>query len=115
MIVIYAGTITMDPAPRNLYMALRLEQTRLYRARPRVLGYAITADAVDPLGSQRVRELPERGGPGCLSGHQRTEPRDICAVLRPLPLRFCLAPDRHTGCMRGLQGLGGNFSAASAG
>jgi quinol monooxygenase YgiN len=48
MIVIYAGTITMDPKVRDRYVALRLEQTRLYRAQPGVLGYAITADAVDP-------------------------------------------------------------------
>ncbi len=48
MIVIYAGTITMDPQVRDRYVALRLEQTRLYRAQPGVLGYAITADGVDP-------------------------------------------------------------------
>jgi quinol monooxygenase YgiN len=48
MIVIYAGTITMDPEVRDRYIALRLEQTRSYRAQSGVLGYAITADAVDP-------------------------------------------------------------------
>jgi quinol monooxygenase YgiN len=48
MIVIYAGTITMDPDVRDRYVGLRLEQTRLYRGQPGVLGYAITADAVDP-------------------------------------------------------------------
>jgi quinol monooxygenase YgiN len=48
MIVIYAGTITMDPEVRDKYLALRIEQIRLYRAQPGVLGYAITADAVDP-------------------------------------------------------------------
>jgi quinol monooxygenase YgiN len=48
MIVIYAGTITMDPEVRDRYLALRLEQIRSYRAQPGVLGYAITADAVDP-------------------------------------------------------------------
>ena len=48
MIVIYAGTITMAPEVRDRYVALRLEQTRLYRVQPGVLGYAITADAVDP-------------------------------------------------------------------
>jgi len=48
VIVIYAGTVTMDPEVRDRYIALRLEQTRSYRAEPGVLGYAITADAVDP-------------------------------------------------------------------
>lgn len=48
MIVIYAGTITMDPEVRDRYISLRVEQTRSYRSQPGVLGYAITADAVDP-------------------------------------------------------------------
>lgn len=48
MIIIYAGTITMEPEVRERYLALRHDQTRLYRAQPGVLGYSITADAVDP-------------------------------------------------------------------
>ncbi|MCU1344771.1 MAG: antibiotic biosynthesis monooxygenase [Acidimicrobiia bacterium] len=48
MIIIYAGTITMDPELRERYIALRVAQMELYRAQPGVLGYAITADAVDP-------------------------------------------------------------------
>jgi quinol monooxygenase YgiN len=48
MIVIYAGTITLDPEHRDRYVALRLDQMRAYRATPGVLGYAITADAIDP-------------------------------------------------------------------
>jgi quinol monooxygenase YgiN len=48
MIIIYAGTITMDPQVRERYIALRLEQIRSYRAQPGVLGYAITADTIDP-------------------------------------------------------------------
>jgi quinol monooxygenase YgiN len=48
MIVIYAGTITMAPEVRDRYLSLRLDQMRLYREQSGVLGYAITADAVDP-------------------------------------------------------------------
>jgi len=48
MIVIYAGTVTMDPEVRDRYIELRVEQSRSYRAQPGVLGYAITADAADP-------------------------------------------------------------------
>ena len=33
MSVIYAGTITVDPEVRAHYIALRIEQTRTYRAR----------------------------------------------------------------------------------
>jgi quinol monooxygenase YgiN len=48
MIVVYAGTITMDPEVREQFISLRLEQIRKYREQPGVLGYAITADSVDP-------------------------------------------------------------------
>lgn len=48
MIVIYAGTITVAPEDRDRYVALRIEQSRSYRSQAGVLGYAISADAVDP-------------------------------------------------------------------
>ena len=48
MIVIYAGTITVEPEDRERYVSLRLDQMRSYRAQAGVLGYAISADAVDP-------------------------------------------------------------------
>ena len=47
MIIIYAGTITMDPEVRDRFIALRHEQMCRYRATAGVLGYAITADPVD--------------------------------------------------------------------
>lgn len=48
MIVIYAGTITTAPEDRDRYVAIRHEQMRTYRSQPGVLGYAITADPIDP-------------------------------------------------------------------
>jgi quinol monooxygenase YgiN len=47
VIVIYAGTVTMDAEVRARYVELRLGQMRRYRAEPGVLGYAITADPLD--------------------------------------------------------------------
>jgi quinol monooxygenase YgiN len=48
MIVILAGTITVDPDVRQRYIDVRIEQTRAYRAMAGTLHYSITADAVDP-------------------------------------------------------------------
>ncbi|MET0146448.1 MAG: antibiotic biosynthesis monooxygenase [Ilumatobacteraceae bacterium] len=48
MIIIFAGTIALDPEERDRYIQLRLEPTARYRAMVGTLHYSITADAVDP-------------------------------------------------------------------
>jgi quinol monooxygenase YgiN len=48
MIVILAGTLTVDPELRQQYLDLRIAQTTRYRGMEGTLHYSITADAVDP-------------------------------------------------------------------
>jgi quinol monooxygenase YgiN len=74
MIVIYAGTITMEPDVRDRYIALRLEQIRSYRAQPGVLSYAITADPLDP-SMVNVFECYE--SEEALAAHQAIHERNV--------------------------------------
>ena len=74
MIVIYAGTITMDPEVRDRYVAIRLEQMSKYRSEPGVLGYAITADPVDP-GVVNVFEC--YADEEALAAHQAVHERNL--------------------------------------
>jgi quinol monooxygenase YgiN len=74
VIVIYAGTITLDPAVRDQYLALRIEQMRRYRAQPGTLGYSITADPVDP-GLVNVFECYE--DEAALAAHQAVHLRNL--------------------------------------
>lgn len=79
MIIIYAGTITMDPEVRDRYISLRLEQTRSYRDQPGVLEYAITADAVDP-SVVNVFECYE--SEAALAAHQAIHERNLEVPVR---------------------------------
>jgi quinol monooxygenase YgiN len=74
MIVIYAGTITVDPTDRDRYVELRIEQSKIYRDEPGVLGYAITADAVDP-AVVNVFECYE--SEAALAAHQAMHERNL--------------------------------------
>ena len=74
MIVIYAGTITVDPRDRDRYVRIRIEQSRSYRSEPGVLGYAITADAVDP-AVVNVFECYE--SEAALAAHQALHERNL--------------------------------------
>jgi quinol monooxygenase YgiN len=47
-VIIYAGTLRVDPDRRDRFVAARHEQIVAARAKPGVLEYAICADPVDP-------------------------------------------------------------------
>ena len=81
--IIYAGTITMEPEDRDRYLALRVEPTRAYRAQPGVLGYAITADAVDP-AVVNVFECYE--DETALAAHQAVHERNVEVPVRSYDL-----------------------------
>jgi quinol monooxygenase YgiN len=82
-VIIYAGTITMDPADRDRYLSLRVEATRSYRAQPGVLAYAITADAVDP-SVVNVFECYE--DEEALAAHQAVHERNLEVPVRSYDL-----------------------------
>ena len=46
--IIYAGTVSVDPADRDRYVALRTGQIKRARAKPGVDSYVICADPIDP-------------------------------------------------------------------
>jgi quinol monooxygenase YgiN len=45
--IIYAGSLQVDPADRDAFVAARHEQIRSGRAEPGCLEYAISADPID--------------------------------------------------------------------
>lgn len=57
--LIIAGTITVDPADRDRFLASRRPTVGKARARPGCIDYAFSADAVDP-ASVRLFERWER-------------------------------------------------------
>ena len=74
MIVIYAGTITMDPAVRDRFIDIRIEQMGKNRAHSGVIGYAISKDAVDE-GVVNVFECYE--SEQALAEHQARHERNL--------------------------------------
>jgi quinol monooxygenase YgiN len=79
VIIIYAGTITMDADVRARYIELRLGQMRRYRAEPGVLGYAITED---PLDDTVVNVFECYESEEALAAHQAMHERNMDILVR---------------------------------
>ena len=83
MIIIYAGTITNDPEVRGHFIAIRLEQMSTYRAQHGVLGYSISADAVD---SAVVNVFECYESEEALAAHQAMHVRNLDVAVRSYDL-----------------------------
>jgi quinol monooxygenase YgiN len=72
-LIIYAGTVSVDPADRDRYVALRTEQIERARAKPGVENYVIAADPIDP-GIVQVFECYR--DEAALAAHEKTHVRN---------------------------------------